>query len=347
MELIAASRVPRRPRPPRSPIGPAGESDQQPDHAGCVREICRTNGSASSPHPTPTPRTAPGQHGRRSMQFGPRSSSEDSMTALSQQSRVEPIDGTTVAQGFSLLESSRLRPRSRAARTAGRKSRCSRSVTTQDRVVYRGWLASPSTGPEIALDKPRPRRSVLRGLHVAHFGVELGRPVCAARRAVRTPRTSGLLPCGSADASGERERASRRARTQETAYCLIVQRSVQLPSNVVSPVTVRTRRIRGIRMSTVFCGSGFGKPPSVAWVAWSWRVSWAPHSSGTTSSLDGTAAALVFNQVFFPSFEPLVGTPAGVHHLRRRFRGAPAGGVVFGTTATRWGARTSLSPRCS
>jgi hypothetical protein len=60
----------------------------------------------------------------------------------------------------------------------------------------------------------------------------------------------------------------------------------------------------------------------------------------------GTAAALVFNQLFFPSFEPLVGTllafaTYAVGFITRRWAASSSG-----TTATRWDERTSSLPRC-
>jgi MFS family permease len=61
----------------------------------------------------------------------------------------------------------------------------------------------------------------------------------------------------------------------------------------------------------------------------------------------GTAAALVFNELFFPSFEPLVGTLLAFTTYAVGFVARPLGGIVCSaTTATRSGARTSSWSRC-
>ena len=44
----------------------------------------------------------------------------------------------------------------------------------------------------------------------------------------------------------------------------------------------------------------------------------------------GTAAALVFNKLFFPSFEPLVGTLLAFATYAVGFIARPLGGIVFG-----------------
>ncbi len=44
----------------------------------------------------------------------------------------------------------------------------------------------------------------------------------------------------------------------------------------------------------------------------------------------GTAAALVFNQIFFPEFDPLVGTLLAFTTYAVGFVARPLGGVVFG-----------------
>ena len=41
--------------------------------------------------------------------------------------------------------------------------------------------------------------------------------------------------------------------------------------------------------------------------------------------LYGTAAALVFGELFFPGSSPLMGTLAALRHVRRRLRRPPAG----------------------
>ena len=55
----------------------------------------------------------------------------------------------------------------------------------------------------------------------------------------------------------------------------------------------------------------------------------------------GTAAALVFGQLFFPTFEPAGRHAAGLRNLRRGFRGPAAGRRAFSAiTATSSAART-------
>ena len=58
----------------------------------------------------------------------------------------------------------------------------------------------------------------------------------------------------------------------------------------------------------------------------------------------GTAAALVFNKLFFPSFEPAGRHAAGLRHLRRGFRRPDRSGAwCSGTTATGSAARMCWS----
>ena len=56
----------------------------------------------------------------------------------------------------------------------------------------------------------------------------------------------------------------------------------------------------------------------------------------------GTAAALVFNQLFFPSFEPLVGTLLAFATYAVGFVARPLGGVVFGHYGDRLGRKNVL-----
>ncbi len=58
--------------------------------------------------------------------------------------------------------------------------------------------------------------------------------------------------------------------------------------------------------------------------------------------LYGTAAALVFNQLFFPSFDPLVGTLAAFATFGVGFGARPIGGLVFGHYGDRLGHRSML-----
>src|ERR671939_514160 len=67
---------------------------------------------------------------------------------------------------------------------------------------------------------------------------------------------------------------------------------------------------------------------------------------GTTTEwydffLYGTSSALVFNKLFFPTFDPLVGTLAAFGTFAVGFAARPAGGLVFGHFGGR-GARRSM-----
>ena len=58
--------------------------------------------------------------------------------------------------------------------------------------------------------------------------------------------------------------------------------------------------------------------------------------------LYGTAAALVFNKLFFPQFDPLVGTIAAFATFAVGFIARPIGGMVFGHYGDRIGRKTML-----
>ena len=58
--------------------------------------------------------------------------------------------------------------------------------------------------------------------------------------------------------------------------------------------------------------------------------------------LYGTAAALVFNQLFFPTFDPLTGTMAAFATYSVGFFARPVGGIVFGHFGDRWGRKSTL-----
>ncbi|CAN5284605.1 MFS transporter [soil metagenome] len=58
--------------------------------------------------------------------------------------------------------------------------------------------------------------------------------------------------------------------------------------------------------------------------------------------LYGTAAALVFNQLFFPSFEPLAGTLAAFGTYAVGFAARPLGGIVFGHFGDKIGRKQML-----
>ncbi|HWN67373.1 MAG TPA: MFS transporter [Haliangium sp.] len=59
--------------------------------------------------------------------------------------------------------------------------------------------------------------------------------------------------------------------------------------------------------------------------------------------LYGTAAALVFNKLFFPSFDPLVGTLLAFLTYAVGFVARPLGGIVFGHYGDKIGRKTMLS----
>jgi MFS family permease len=56
----------------------------------------------------------------------------------------------------------------------------------------------------------------------------------------------------------------------------------------------------------------------------------------------GTAAALVFNKLFFPTFDPTVGTLVALGSFAAGFFARPVGGVVFGHFGDRLGRKTML-----
>lgn len=58
--------------------------------------------------------------------------------------------------------------------------------------------------------------------------------------------------------------------------------------------------------------------------------------------LFGTAAALIFNKVFFPTLDPLLGTLAAFGAFGAAFVARPVGGIVFGHFGDRLGRKTML-----
>src|SRR2546421_10436826 len=56
----------------------------------------------------------------------------------------------------------------------------------------------------------------------------------------------------------------------------------------------------------------------------------------------GTAAALVFNKLFFPRFEPLVGTLLAFTTYAVGFAARPLGGIIFGHYGDRLGRKNVL-----
>src|SRR5580704_4063529 len=58
--------------------------------------------------------------------------------------------------------------------------------------------------------------------------------------------------------------------------------------------------------------------------------------------LYGTAAALVFNKIFFPTLDPILGTMAAFATYGVGFIGRPMGGIVFGHFGDRIGRKSML-----
>jgi MFS transporter, MHS family, shikimate and dehydroshikimate transport protein len=73
---------------------------------------------------------------------------------------------------------------------------------------------------------------------------------------------------------------------------------------------------------------------------------WASMAGTTIEWYDfflyGTAAALVFNKVFFPALEPILGTRAAFATYGVGFVGRPMGGIVFGHFGDRIGRKSML-----
>src|SRR5437899_10673638 len=59
--------------------------------------------------------------------------------------------------------------------------------------------------------------------------------------------------------------------------------------------------------------------------------------------LYGTAAALIFNRLFFPTFAPLAGTLAAFGTYAVGFIARPLGGIVFGHYGDKIGRKSMLS----
>src|SRR5436189_2474380 len=58
--------------------------------------------------------------------------------------------------------------------------------------------------------------------------------------------------------------------------------------------------------------------------------------------LYGTTAALVFNRLFFPTFDPLAGTLAAFRTFALGFLARPLGGIVFGHYGDKLGRKPML-----
>src|SRR5258707_15891925 len=77
------------------------------------------------------------------------------------------------------------------------------------------------------------------------------------------------------------------------------------------------------------------------------RVVWSSVLGSTVEWYDflvyGTAAALLFNKLFFPSFSPAVGTIAAFGSYAVGFVGRPLGGAIFGHFGDRIGRKAMLA----
>jgi MFS transporter, MHS family, shikimate and dehydroshikimate transport protein len=90
-------------------------------------------------------------------------------------------------------------------------------------------------------------------------------------------------------------------------------------------------------------GRGPGAGQSIAL----WQVIWSSVLGSTLEWYDflvyGTAAALLFNKLFFPSFSPAVGTIAAFGSYAAGFVARPLGGAIFGHFGDRIGRKAMLS----
>ncbi len=64
--------------------------------------------------------------------------------------------------------------------------------------------------------------------------------------------------------------------------------------------------------------------------------------NGTTSIIYGLASALVFGPLFFPNYDPTVGTLASFATFAVGFLARPFGGLFFGHFGDRWGRKPML-----
>ena len=91
-------------------------------------------------------------------------------------------------------------------------------------------------------------------------------------------------------------------------------------------IDTRTAQQRSAQMRAIVCASVIGT--TVEWYDF---------------LIYGTAAALVFNKLFFPSFDPVVGTLAAFGSYAVGFVARPLGGAVFGHFGDRAGRKTMLT----
>jgi MHS family shikimate/dehydroshikimate transporter-like MFS transporter len=93
--------------------------------------------------------------------------------------------------------------------------------------------------------------------------------------------------------------------------------------------------------------SGVGKPARRGYI-----VAGTASMMGTTIEwydffLYGTVAALIFNRIFFPSFDPISGTLAAFATYSVGFFARPLGGIVFGHFGTGLDENRCCWSRCS
>ncbi len=89
------------------------------------------------------------------------------------------------------------------------------------------------------------------------------------------------------------------------------------------------------------------QPPEPPHATAIWKVAAASFIGTAVEWYDfflyGTAAALVFNRLFFPSFDPLMGTLAAFATFAVGFVARPLGGIIFGHFGDKLGRKSMLS----
>lgn len=92
--------------------------------------------------------------------------------------------------------------------------------------------------------------------------------------------------------------------------------------------------------------SEFGERPAPVTPAMLRRVAFASCIGSTVEWYDffiyATASALVFNKLFFPSFDPLVGSLVALGTYAAGFFARPVGGLLFGYIGDRYGRKNAL-----
>ncbi|HSP81004.1 MAG TPA: MFS transporter [Myxococcaceae bacterium] len=93
--------------------------------------------------------------------------------------------------------------------------------------------------------------------------------------------------------------------------------------------------------------SDAARPPEAPQATSIWKVAAASFIGTAVEWYDfflyGTAAALIFNKLFFPEFDPLVGTLAAFATFAVGFVARPLGGIVFGHFGDKLGRKSMLS----